>query len=91
MITADGQTRRQIGAQQMLLSKHSFGWHRTVEYVPVPEGVTAMAPGVMIYPPDPQNADPRGKMHVGAIYSVESAKGPFQEPVLSPSLFAQGL
>ena len=49
----DGQlVHRQLGSQQKMTGRLSFGWRRFVEVVPVPRGAVLAAPGVMIFPPD---------------------------------------
>lgn len=83
----------EIGHQQLMVAPLTFGWRRFVEVIPVPaivwrDGVAvpvaSVAPGVLVFPPDPQEARPAGKVHVDAIAHLLDARGPFAEPALAP-------
>ncbi|MDK2973058.1 MAG: mannosyltransferase [Candidatus Sumerlaeota bacterium] len=85
----------EIGHQQLMVAPLNFGWRRFVEICPVPPAlavggsgvrVAYVAPGVIVFPPDPDRAHPRGQIHVDAFAGLEEAKGPFAEPTLQPGI-----
>lgn len=61
--------RREMGKQHLLVAPWSDGWRLFHEFAPVPAEIAGRpvafaAPGVMVFPPDPAQAEARGRVLV---------------------------
>ncbi|MEQ8818767.1 MAG: hypothetical protein RLY93_00875 [Sumerlaeia bacterium] len=78
-----------IGSQQKLdlINEAGTQWVRFVEITGLPPQAAAAAPGVIVFPPDPSKADPKGTIAFDALAGLAQGEDLAGDPWLPESLF----